>query len=399
MIDVQALKTQVNLLELASRATALRRVASSGGGEWAGPCPFCGGRDRFHVQPYYPGGGRWLCRGCTQGAWRDAIAYGQRLYPGLGFQEVCQRLGEGQQINAYSRSTPVRPVPQHPAYHPPAAAWQDAARQAVQTCERLLWGGEGGLALNYLRRRGLRDDTIRYWRLGFSPGMKLNPLVPHPSAQKTSDFPSPASGRGEVAGLYRQGEGSGGVGDLYLPRGVLIPCLALGEVWYLKIALLPGERVKCQGCGEITPARQPCPKCGTINKYRGVKGNRTGAIFGADELRGAGLALFVEGEFDAMLAWQALNDVIAVCTLGAASNRPDLATWGPYLLPLERILALYDADRAGQAGLQALQELSERVEAVQLPAGAKDVNDYLLQGGDLWLWLKGVVEELGLLGE
>jgi DNA primase len=374
MIDVQSLKTQVNLLELASRATALRRVASSGGGEWAGPCPFCGGRDRFHVQPYYPGGGRWLCRGCTQGAWQDAIAYGQRLYPGLGFQEVCQRLGEGLPTIAYSRPVRKPQEPCIPAYHAPAAAWQDAARQAVQTCERLLLGGEGGLAMDYLRRRGLKDDTIRYWRLGYSPGFSISP--------------SP------------QGErGLGGVGDLYLPRGVLIPCLALGEVWYLKIALLPGERVKCQGCGEFTPARQPCPKCNTVNKYRGVKGNRTGAIFGADELRGAQLALFVEGEFDAMLAWQALNDVIAVCTLGAASNRPDLATWGPSLLPLERILAAYDADRAGQAGLQALQELSERVEPVQLPAGAKDVNDYLLQGGDLWLWLKGVVEELGLLGE
>jgi hypothetical protein len=165
----------------------------------------------------------------------------------------------------------------------------------------------------------------------------------------------------------------------------------LDQVWYLKIALLPGEMVKCGRCGEMAAARSPCPKCGATNKYRGVKGNRTGAIFGAGELLGDGLALFVEGEIDALTAWQELHDVIGVCTLGSAANRPDLATWGACLAPVERILAVYDADQAGQAGLKALQELSERVEPVRLPEGAKDVNDYVLQGGDLWAWLKGVL--------
>lgn len=378
MMDVQSLKSQVNLLDLAGKSTVLRRVASSGGGEWAGPCPFCGGRDRFHVQPYHPGGGRWLCRGCTQGVWRDVIDYGRRLYPGLSFGEVCQRLANGMRINAYSQLTsyrhqalPHNRVSDQPLYTSPDTAWQKTALRAIETCERLLWGREGQNALGYLRRRRLDDDTIHYWRLGYSPGMNVNPLP---------------KGRG-------QGEG------FYLPRGVLIPCLALGEVWYLKIALLPGERVKCQGCREFTPARQPCPKCGTVNKYRGVKGNRSNAIFGADELRGADLALFVEGEFDAMIAWQELNDVIAVCTLGSAGNRPDFAVWGACLLPLENILALYDADRAGQAGLQALQELSERVLPARLPPGAKDVNEYFLAGGDLWEWLKGELTRLGLLGE
>ncbi len=385
MIDVRQLREQVNLLDLAGNSTALRRVASSGGGEWAGPCPFCGGRDRFRVQPYHPGGGRWLCRGCTQGVWRDVIDYGRRLYPGLSFSEVCQRLAGGAGINAYSRNVSHRrSAPLHDRdssrqlYLPPDTVWQSAALRAIETCERLLWGRAGLPALDYLRHRGLDDGTIRYWRLGFSPGFSL-PL-------------SPSGERG--AG----GEGSEGEG-IFISRGVLIPCLGLGEVWYLKIALLPGERVRCQGCRQVVPARRPCPKCGAVNKYRGVKGNRTNAIFGADELRGADLALFVEGEFDAMIAWQELNDVVAVCTLGSAGNRPDFAVWGALLLPLEDILALYDADRAGQAGLQALQELSERVQPVHLPAGAKDVNEYVLAGGDLWAWFKAELLRLGLLTE
>jgi very-short-patch-repair endonuclease len=191
------------------------------------------------------------------------------------------------------------------------------------------------------------------------------------------------------------GEGAGGEGhppSLYIPSGVLIPCIAAGQVWYLKIALLPGQPVRCERCRKPAHARRPCPECGALNKYRGVRGNRTSAIFGADELTSGGLALFVEGEFDAMLAWQELHDVIAVCTLGSAANLPDLATWGPWLAPLDVILAAYDSDAAGERGAAALQSLSERVTRVSLPPGAKDINEYILQGGQLWPWLKAIVE-------
>jgi DNA primase len=59
MIDVKALKQQVDLLDLVGRDTQLRKVASTRGGEYAGPCPFCGGRDRLRVQPERR---LWWCR-------------------------------------------------------------------------------------------------------------------------------------------------------------------------------------------------------------------------------------------------------------------------------------------------------------------------------------------------
>jgi hypothetical protein len=42
----------IDLVTLASQHTRLKRIASTRGGEFAGPCPRsgCGGRDRFHVQ-------------------------------------------------------------------------------------------------------------------------------------------------------------------------------------------------------------------------------------------------------------------------------------------------------------------------------------------------------------
>lgn len=367
MIDVISLKAQIDLLALVEQHTSLRRVASSGGGEWAGACPFCGGVDRFRVQPQAEGGGRWLCRGCSEGKWQDALEFGKRLWPGLSFIQVCELLGSGAESTAHSRASSHGHFPQPgvlgasttktAAYAAPANIWQAAARQVVLTAERALWSREGQPALAYLHSRGLKDETIRYWRLGWSEGVKI----------------------------------SLGEGELWLPHGVVIPCISLGEVWYLKIALLSGQMVKCQGCGERVPARKPCPKCSLVNKYRGVKGNRTAAVFGADDLSGMDQALFVEGEFDALIAWQELHDVIAVCTLGSAGTRPDLATWGAHLLPLERIYAAYDADEAGKKGLAALRVLSERVIPCTLPPGAKDINDFVLRGGDLWPWLKAIV--------
>ena len=52
----------ISLLRLVEPDTTLVRIASTRGGEYAGPCPFCGGTDRFHVQPVT---GKWFCRTCT----------------------------------------------------------------------------------------------------------------------------------------------------------------------------------------------------------------------------------------------------------------------------------------------------------------------------------------------
>jgi hypothetical protein len=352
-IDLSALKVQIDLLTLASAQTNLRRVAASGGGEWAGACPFCGGNDRFRVQPYARPEPRWLCRHCTDGKWQDAIAFGQRLYPHLSFREVCERLAGGRLT-----LRPAGPRPQpviQPAYAPPPPEWQQQARLVIERAQETLWGRAGAAAHRYLNRRGLNDSTLQIWKLGYSTGFQ--------------------------------------VGGMLIPRGVLIPCITGGQVWYLKIALLPGQPIRCPRCGAPAAARQPCPGCGLVSKYRGVSGNRTAAIFGGDQLRGAVEALFVEGEFDALIAWQALATELPVCTVGSASNRLDLATWGAYLLTLEHLYAVYDPDAAGESGRRWLAGLSERTRPLRLPAGVKDINDLFLQGSDLAAWLRGQLGE------
>ncbi|MGE0709330.1 MAG: hypothetical protein AB7N76_35030 [Planctomycetota bacterium] len=55
--------TSADLLTLLG-GEAFQRRASTNGGEWAGPCPLCGGEDRCRVWPAHERGPRAWCRGC-----------------------------------------------------------------------------------------------------------------------------------------------------------------------------------------------------------------------------------------------------------------------------------------------------------------------------------------------
>lgn len=68
------------LVEWAARVTRVKRSSAWNGGEWHGPCPICGGKDRFHVYPTpTKGDGRpyaW-CRRCERGG--DVLHWDIRL--------------------------------------------------------------------------------------------------------------------------------------------------------------------------------------------------------------------------------------------------------------------------------------------------------------------------------
>ena len=78
---------QVDLLRLVEPDTSLIRIANTHGGEYAGPCPFCGGTDRLHV---VPAAGKWYCRQCTPRG-GDAIDYVQRREQ-VAFQAAVELL-------------------------------------------------------------------------------------------------------------------------------------------------------------------------------------------------------------------------------------------------------------------------------------------------------------------
>ena len=75
--------SQINrTTDLAALLPALTRH----GRYFTGPCPFCGGVDRFTVKRT-DDGDLWHCRRCGNGKYQDAVAFLMRR-EGKGFREV-----------------------------------------------------------------------------------------------------------------------------------------------------------------------------------------------------------------------------------------------------------------------------------------------------------------------
>ncbi len=161
---IDFLRQTVDLYHLAAKDTNLKRTGSNW---YAGPCPFCGGKDRF-VLKRTGDGWRWLCRHCTDGKYLDAVDYIQRR-ENLDFKEAVRRLGG--EVSSPLRDDDLPPLAQKPK--PVELPLQDP-----QTVERLTktayiaskeLDGDSFLAVmvrNYLDRRGILLPTQMRGLLG-----------------------------------------------------------------------------------------------------------------------------------------------------------------------------------------------------------------------------------------
>ena len=214
--DTSAIKESTDLLDLIGCDVALRRVS---GDEYAGPCPRCGGRDRFHCTATW-----WFCRQCRPER-GDAIAYVE-WRDDLSFVEACELLGDSRgtygpphremQVFAGSQPRkwpPVAPVARERAEMrenaQPSDAWQERARAFVAYAQGELW--KSPQALEYLHDRGLVDETIQRARLGWNP-------------REVRDTP-------DRWGIDPKDAKRG----VKLRVGWVLPCEAGGVLWYVKI--------------------------------------------------------------------------------------------------------------------------------------------------------------------
>ena len=138
-----------------------------GCGEWAGPCPNCGGTDRFVVWPEHKSGaagGRFLCRGC--GAQGDAVEF-LRVFQNLTYREACEalRLEPRHAVRHTAGKGTAREWMPEPE-RLPAAEWMERAAHFVATCTG---GIESGPALETLQGRGLSPETARALSIGWNP--------------------------------------------------------------------------------------------------------------------------------------------------------------------------------------------------------------------------------------
>jgi hypothetical protein len=148
---------QVNLIHLASQCVELHGTAT----EKYGPCPKCGGTDRFHVKE-----SGWFCRQCkkiedNKGIFYDPIEF-VRWKDNCTFQQAVEKL-TGPLV--YLPVTHVKPEVRQRRIDP---TWQQMAREVVEKAHDTLMESKGTtLGPTYLFSRCLEPQTWLAFRLGY----------------------------------------------------------------------------------------------------------------------------------------------------------------------------------------------------------------------------------------
>lgn len=266
-----------------------QRVASTEGGEYHGPCPRCGGKDRFIIQPEQGENGRYFCRQCRIAG--DLIQY-CRDVKGMTFPEACRfvgwdlpdrpgyRTGKKFPASTTHSSTPQEQPNETSVVDP--VLWQGKARALVAEGVYNLWHYQQDRWLRWLtEHRGLNEETIKAASLGV---MLLDRWSePHPW------------------GLSPELKEDGRVKKLWFLQGHLIPLLGEGgEVLRVKF-----RRPKSAGDPRYLFLR------GSSNAVRVI--NPQSSIF-----------VVLENELDGLLLAQEGSSLgIGVIALGSASIKPD----------------------------------------------------------------------------
>ena len=237
------------------------------------------------------------------------------------FPKICEYLTSG---NIPLSDTP-RPEREHNPSEPPSAAWQAAIMPYIDQWELNLW--ESPQMVDYLRtKRGLSDETIRQFRIGYNPSwadMRCN---------------------GDV---------------LKVAPGITIAWFADGQLYAVRVRTFDDY----------------------LDKYMSVTGSKpSSGLFNADSITSGQDVLIVEGEFDCMLAAQ--NGVTAVTRGSAGDHRNITDKWLNRLKSASSVYGLLDNDKAGQEATEALFQQLENFIPLPLPEG-KDLTDYVLSGGQV----------------
>jgi len=286
-------------------AAGLKRVAGASGGEWAGPCPWCGGRDRFRVWPNHPSGdigGRYFCRGCDRHG--DAIQF-LREHDGLSYPEACWALAvEPKPLDRTPRTAP-RPQTWEPKPSElPPVLWQNKGGQFVAECAAWMLPDSEGMA--YALSRGLTPETIK--RLGI--GWNSTDMWDEREAWGLPPETNKSTGKPR---------------KVWMPAGLVIPSRRRSGLVAVKIRR-----------SAWTPEDE-------FPKYVAVVGSVPGLALGGGNSKPV---VIVESEIDAVLVWQEARELVGALALGTAKGKPDVDA-AAHLRAAPQLLLALDFDRAG----------------------------------------------------
>ena len=344
---VQQVRAQTDILAVVQGYVPLKRK----GGRYWGCCPFH--QEKTPSFSVVPAEGFFYCFGCHAGG--DAfkfISLMEHITPFEAIKRQAEQLG----IPMPERKRDARAEARLRALDDLRRV-NALARDFFHNClTRTRYGAAGK---EYLAGRGVGEETIERWALGFAPD----------AWSKLSDAFQKRGISEKLlveAGLCSARERSGGVYDRFRNR-VIIP--------------IADERGRIVGFGGRALG-DAMPKY--LNTAETPVFNKRKLLFGLDRAHRAivqeGVAIVVEGYMDAIAVAEA-GVANAVATLGTAFTEDHAAL---LLRRAPRIVFCYDSDAAGQeATLRALAAVrghAAEVRVLLLPDG-KDPDEYIRTHG------------------
>lgn len=146
--------------------SAMKQISPT---EYAGPCPFCGGTDRFKFwtdnERGSGQGGRFWCRQCLKSG--DGVQLVREL-EGVGYREALEMLGIETGASSFAKRTPYRKCtpnctqPVEPDAGVDATKWRKVAADFLTHCQRDLMPGavpSAGAIENLITKRHISPAT------------------------------------------------------------------------------------------------------------------------------------------------------------------------------------------------------------------------------------------------
>ncbi len=339
--QVQEIKEKLNIVDVISGYMRLQKA----GINHKGLCPFHNEKTpSFMVSPSRQ---NWHCFGCAEGG--DIFTFVQKI-EGVEFPEALKILAEKAGI-VLKYSDPKSRTEKDRIY--------EICEKATQFFTASL--NSAGVILDYLRERGVREETVNDWRLGYAPDSWSSLL----SFLSKSGYRETEM---EKAGLILRG-------DRYHDRfrnRLMFPIFDSNG----RVVAFSGRIMS-----DIIPSKTERADSGKyVNSPETILYNKSKILYGFDkakmEIRKADKVILVEGQMDAILPWQdGIKNIVATSGTALTENHLSILK----RLTNNLILA-FDVDDAGfratKRGIDLANELGFGVSVLDISSG-KDPADFV----------------------
>jgi len=316
--------------------------AMTHGGEYKGKCPWCGGKDRFSITPNAKNGGVYYCRQCQQAG--GPINY-LKDFRGMSYTEAALLCGKSLS-DIYKPKLPV--LDDTESWQPriveaPSKQWQTKATAFLFNSFKYLFSPSGKKQREYLNSRGITNQTIKNYRLGYN--------------HQTVTF-------------SRETWGLSPGKDIFIPQGIIIPLFDKSMTNVIRLRV-----------------RQDNPN--SQNRYILIAASDT-SYFTTLNIANAKPWIVIESELDAILVDQEAGDFINAVAIGNAQTRPDIKIHEQ--IKDNPILISLDNDSAGNQ--ESSFFITRYKKAIQHKPLKKDPGEMKQAGLNIKYWVEQGIQKL-----